>query len=466
MAAAAGSPLATVNQLAPEFTLMCTAVPGGRRQVSLADYRGRWLGLLFYPKDFSFICPTELTALSNRIEDFRKRGCDLLGVSTDSLATHEHWMTEPKSQGGLGGLNFPLASDEDGKVCRAYGVYVPYQHIALRGLFLIDPNGVLQFAVVHNLSVGRRTEEVLRILAALQTGGLCPENWAEGQAPLDLAATLGPGSMLGSFRVLERLGGGSFGTVFKAYDTTLERLVALKVLRGNDRDLQNRVLAEARAAASIQHPNVCAVYAVDNSEGAPIITMEYVAGTTLDRRLAMGPLTEAEVWSLGRQIAAGMAAAHDQGVTHGDLKPANLMVNDAGEVKIMDFGLARREKKQQDLMASVNADTVEINTSESNPSGLSGTPAYMSPEQTRGEPLSPASDVFSFGLVLAELCTGRRVLQAGHLLELLRQIEEIDPAAVSSRLPEPFRAIVFQALQPAASQRTLTMRAIADQLRT
>ena len=132
--------------------------------------------------------------------------------STDAVATHERWVATPKAQGGLGELHFPLASDEDGSVCEAYGVYVPRQHVALRGLFIIDPNGVLQYQVVHNLSVGRRAEEVLRVLDGLQTGGLCPSDWDATAPTLDPNRTLGPNSVVGQYRLeaelaLERGGG-------------------------------------------------------------------------------------------------------------------------------------------------------------------------------------------------------------------------------------------------------------------
>ena len=191
-----------VGSLAPDFDLPCTsALASSAERAKLADYRGRWLTLVFYPRDFSLICPTELTAISDRIEKFRGQGCDVLGVSADSLESHQRWIATPKAQGGLGGLAFPLASDETGDVCRAYGVFLEYQHMALRGLFIIDPNGVLQYQVVHNLSVGRHADEVLRILAALQTGGLCAENWTADKPTLDAARGLGPGSAISHYRI-------------------------------------------------------------------------------------------------------------------------------------------------------------------------------------------------------------------------------------------------------------------------
>src|SRR5207244_374450 len=203
--------------------------------------------LMFYPRAFSSVCPTELTALSTRIEEFRGRECDVLAISTDPVGTHERWVATPKAHGGLGELHFPLASDEDGSVCQAYGVYVPRQHVALRGLFIIDPNGVLQYAVVHNLSVGRRAEEILRVLDGLQTGGLCPADWERETPTLDPTQSLGPGSVLGPYRIDVELGRGSFGSVYRAYDTLLERTVALKILRPDGSVLSDAVLREARA---------------------------------------------------------------------------------------------------------------------------------------------------------------------------------------------------------------------------
>src|SRR5262249_13065862 len=134
-------------------------------------------------------------------------------------------------EGGMSGLSFPLASDADGAVCRAYGVYVPRQHLALRGLFIIDPNGVLQYQVVHNLSVGRSTEEMLRVLEGLQMGGLCSGERRRGEPGLDVIQELSPGRLLGPYRIEARLGEGAFGTVLRAHDGTLDRTVALKVLR-------------------------------------------------------------------------------------------------------------------------------------------------------------------------------------------------------------------------------------------
>src|SRR5262245_38191291 len=120
------------------------------------------------------------------------------------------------SQGGLGGLSFPLASDESGEVCRAYGVHVARQNVSLRGLFVIDPNGVLQYQAVNSLTIGRSVDEILRVLAALQTGGVCPADWRPGQSTIDPTQSLGPGSVVGQYRIEELLGSGGFASVYRA----------------------------------------------------------------------------------------------------------------------------------------------------------------------------------------------------------------------------------------------------------
>jgi alkyl hydroperoxide reductase subunit AhpC len=437
---------------APAFAFTCTRGSARERQfVTQDDFLNRWLILIFYPRDFSLVCPTELTAVSSRIAEFHKRECDVLGISTDSLQTHERWLTTPAFLGGLGGLNFPLASDETGEVCAAYGVLVPRQHVALRGLFIIDPNGVLQYQVVHNLSVGRSTDEVLRVLDALATGGFCPADWTPGGATIDPNRTLGPESMLGPYRIEALVGNGSFGTVFRAWDTLLERRVALKVLSAGDTRTPSELLAEARAAAALNHPNICTVHAIEAADTAPMIIMEYLDGRPLSSLLEDGPLPLPKAAALGRQIASAMAAAHAQSIVHGDLKPANIMVSDAEVAKIMDFGLARR-------YSSSNSDA------EPRPHGLSGTPAYMAPEQARGQSPSPASDVFALGLILFEMITGDKVITARSLLDALRLIDELEPAALARQTAPPFAGILFEALVKDAAQRTITMEKIAQAL--
>jgi serine/threonine protein kinase len=373
------------------------------------------------------------------------------------LETHERWLATPSWQGGIGGLHFPLASDVDGAAARAYGVYVPRQHLALRGLFIIDPNGVLQYQLVHNLSVGRSTEEILRVLEGLQMGGLCPGEWERGEPALDVNRELTPGRVLGPYRIEAALGSGAFGTVFRAHDNTLDRTVALKVLRPGSPVPPQALLAEARAAAALNHPNVCTIHAVETSLGPPMIVMEYVDGRPLSQRLDERSLSPEAVPSLARQIALGMAAAHAQGVVHGDLKPANILVTADGTAKVMDFGTARRSPP-----AAHEGDTILWDPSP--PGSISGTPAYMAPEQARGEPATPASDVFSLGLILQEMVIGRRARVEGSVVEVLRRIDQEDLAPSAALVPEPYAGILCLALCADPAQRQITMAQIAERL--
>jgi peroxiredoxin (alkyl hydroperoxide reductase subunit C) len=152
--------------------------------VKLSDYRGKWVVLLFYPLDFTFVCPTELTTFSDRYEDFQGIGAEVIGVSTDSVHSHRAWLKTPRDRGGVEGLKYPLASDITKKVASDYGVLIDDKGIALRGLFVIDPEGTLRYAVIHDLNIGRSAEETLRVIQALQTGGLCQAEWRPGQETL------------------------------------------------------------------------------------------------------------------------------------------------------------------------------------------------------------------------------------------------------------------------------------------
>jgi alkyl hydroperoxide reductase subunit AhpC len=452
------SQTASVGKRAPKFDLPCTQGPGATRRAALTDYRDRWLILVFYPRDFSLVCPTELTALSARIEEFRRRGCDILGIGTDPISSHERWIATPRAQGGLGEIHFPLASDRDGAVARAYGVYLEPQNVALRGLFIIDPNGVLQYQAVHNLSVGRRSDEVFRVLTALESGGMCPEDWCADCATLDPTRVLMPGSMLAHYRIEAEVGQGAFAAVFRAHDTVLDRLVAVKVFKPGSGSPPPDVLAEARAAAALNHPNVCTIFAVDDSEGVPVIVMEYVEGQSLGMMLQGGALSAGQAAGLGSQIAQGMAAAHGQGIVHGDLKPANLLVNPGGGVKITDFGLSRRAAPFPEGDATQDWESAQGGK-------IAGTPGYMSPEQSRGEPTTPRSDVFSLGAVLYEMLTGKQAFTGQNVLQVLDQIRNVDPDRYAAEVPEPFPAILRGALVREARQRSLTMDRIAEMLR-
>jgi serine/threonine protein kinase len=329
--------------------------------------------------------------------------------------------------------------------------------VALRGAFVIDPNGVLQFQLIHNLSVGRSTDELLRVLDALQSGGLCPGDWTVGQVPIDPSQTLAPGRVMGQFRIESVIGAGATGTVFRAWDTLLQRRVALKVMRTAGIEPLGSLLAEAQTAAGLNHPNVCIVYSVDTTELAPMIVMEFVDGQPLSAVLADGAMPRGRAQGIGRQIALGMAAAHAEGIVHGDLKPANILVTASDRVKITDFGLARRIRRQ--LAPDETADWRP-----QEPRGISGTPSYMAPEQASGQDVTPASDVFALGLILFELLTGRRAIEGDNILGVLHNVNQVTPERYAAQTPEPFAAILRRVLISDPLQRQCTMDEIAEAL--
>jgi tetratricopeptide (TPR) repeat protein len=211
--------------------------------------------------------------------------------------------------------------------------------------------------------------------------------------------------MVGPYRILRLIGAGGMGRVYLAEDTRLFRQVALKrIATGDDKKAQERLFQEARAAARLNHPGIASVYDVLESESVAYIVMEYVPGETLDRRLNRGPLEVTEVLDLGLQIADAVAEAHRLGVIHRDLKPANIAVTDAGQVKILDFGLAKR---QIDPAASSS------HAGDRPPAGsVMGSPPYIPPEHFLGEPIRRRGDIYSLGVTLFELLTGRRPFAA------------------------------------------------------
>jgi Peroxiredoxin len=177
--------IAKVGQPAPDFNLPSTKnIETLAENVSLSEYAGKWLILLFYPLDFTFVCPTELTAFSDRIEELNGVGAEVIGISTDSVHSHRAWLRTPRDKNGIEGLKFPLASDTGGRLARKYNILIEEDNVALRGLFIIDPEGVLRYSVVHDLNIGRSVDETLRVLQGLQTGGLCAANWTPGQENL------------------------------------------------------------------------------------------------------------------------------------------------------------------------------------------------------------------------------------------------------------------------------------------
>jgi len=174
-----------IGQKAPDFCMETTKnLETLEHKAKLSDYLGKWLVLFFYPLDFTFVCPTEIRGFNSRLSEFSDLNTEILGASADSVFCHRAWIKTPVAEGGLGGLAYPLASDITKQVSRDYGVLIEDKGVALRGLFIIDPEGILRYQVVCDLNVGRSIDETLRVLQALQSGGLCPMEWHPGDQTL------------------------------------------------------------------------------------------------------------------------------------------------------------------------------------------------------------------------------------------------------------------------------------------
>lgn len=169
-----------VGQKAPDFAAQALVADGSFKDVKLADYRGKWVVLFFYPLDFTFVCPTEIQGFNKHLGDFQKMNAEVIAASTDSVYSHKAW-----SEAALGKVQFPILGDTSHKVSQSYGVLIPEKGIALRGTFIIDPNGILRSATVNDLPVGRSVEETLRTVQALQTGKLTGCGWKPGEKTLN-----------------------------------------------------------------------------------------------------------------------------------------------------------------------------------------------------------------------------------------------------------------------------------------
>ena len=174
---------AFVSNPAPDFKADAYA-DGGFREISLQDFRGKKVVLFFYPLDFTFVCPTEILAFADSMDEFKKRNTQVIGVSVDSKFTHHAWANTPRSDGGIQGVNFPLVSDINKSIARDYGILMEDAGVALRGLFIINKDGILKQATINHLDLGRSIEEVLRLLDAVdyteEHGEVCPANWKKG----------------------------------------------------------------------------------------------------------------------------------------------------------------------------------------------------------------------------------------------------------------------------------------------
>ncbi|HTA58331.1 MAG TPA: protein kinase [Candidatus Baltobacteraceae bacterium] len=259
------------------------------------------------------------------------------------------------------------------------------------------------------------------------------------------------------FRVIEKLGAGGMGVVYKAIDTRLDRPVALKFLpdkMAQDSQALERFRREARAASALNHPGICTIYDIGEQAGRTFIAMEFIDGETLRAHIQGKPLPLDETLKLGIQLAEALDAAHTQGIIHRDIKPANIFVTKRGQAKVLDFGLAKLVPKG---VATADTDSnSETSDSTSIVGIISGTPAYMSPEQVRGDNLDPRTDIFSLGLLLYEMATGRQAFNGptgGAVIEAVLTRSPAPARTINPSIPPRLEEIISKALHKNRDQR-------------
>ena len=279
------------------------------------------------------------------------------------------------------------------------------------------------------------------------------------------AVGLTAGTRLGAYEIQSPLGAGGMGEVYRATDTKLGRDVALKVLpaeMAQDAERLGRFRREAKVLAQLDHPNIVTIYSVEESAGVHFLTMQLVDGQPLDRLIPQDGLPIERIVEIGSALADALAAAHEKGIVHRDLKPANVMVSHEGRVKVLDFGLAK------DVRGSNLGDATLTSASQTQVGVVMGTPAYMSPEQTFGRTLDHRTDIFSMGVVLHEMATGRRPFEGTSSAELVSAILRDNPPPVTDvrpELPSDLARIIRRCLEKDPRHRLQTARDLSNEFR-